>query len=149
MRYYSKEQQRSELCPPPPPKKTRTGTALTFGALALAGGAIIGYAKYDPDFRCHLVEYVPFTDDVIKFVFQEEKTYYESLQDLYAGWRQALFPEQEEQRKKKKRKVITETDKDYKRKSFLTVFINSSVLIDLNCILTLLNSSPSCPTGCC
>ncbi|KAI4462079.1 mitofilin [Holotrichia oblita] len=104
IRYYSKEQQRSELCPPPPPKKTNTGTALTFGGLALLGGAIIGYAKYDPDFRCHLVEYAPFTDDVIKFVFQEEKSYYYAITDLYHSWREALFPGDEESSDQKRRR---------------------------------------------
>ncbi|KRT79302.1 hypothetical protein AMK59_8514 [Oryctes borbonicus] len=114
IRYYSKEQQRSELCPPPPPKKTHTGTALTFGALALAGGAIIGYAKYDPDFRCHLVEFVPFTDDVIKFVFQEDRTYAENLSDWYASLKHAIYSEEEDDHKKKKKRKVTETDEDYK-----------------------------------
>ncbi|KAK9736949.1 Mitochondrial inner membrane protein [Popillia japonica] len=116
IRYYSKEQQQSELCPPPPPKKTHTGTALTFGGLALLGGAIIGYAKYDPDFRCHLVEYAPFTDDVIKFVFQEEKTYYYAITDLYRSWRDALFPgdEESDHKKKKKRKVAIQPTEEYK-----------------------------------
>ncbi|GJQ76018.1 hypothetical protein Trydic_g18071 [Trypoxylus dichotomus] len=121
IRYYSREQQRSELCPPPPPKKTNTGTTLTFGALTLMGGAIIGYAKYDPDFRCHLVEFVPFTDDVIKFVFQEDKTYFETVSDWYHSLKLAIFDEKEEEdrRKKKKRKVITEAPEDYKPPSLV------------------------------
>ncbi|XP_018568213.1 MICOS complex subunit Mic60 isoform X1 [Anoplophora glabripennis] len=48
------------------------GTLLALSAFALAGGATLGYAKYDPDFRKVLVEYVPFTDTLIKILFVEE-----------------------------------------------------------------------------
>lgn len=82
MRHYSKEQKSGDLCPPEPPKKPKTGTALTFGALALFCGGAIGYAKYDPNFRCYLTEYLPFTDGVIKFVFQEDKSYSESIKGI-------------------------------------------------------------------
>ncbi|XP_071050130.1 MICOS complex subunit Mic60 isoform X2 [Onthophagus taurus] len=84
VRCYSKENQRSELCPPPPPPKgPSTGIGMTIGVLALAGGAVIGYAKYDPDFRTILTEYVPFTDEVIKVVFQEEKTFMEYIREIF------------------------------------------------------------------
>ncbi|WP_407807982.1 mitofilin family membrane protein, partial [Staphylococcus aureus] len=56
-----------DICPPPAPKKKHRGSGAiyTLGALALVGGATIGYAKYDPEFRKTLVEYVPYTDNVI------------------------------------------------------------------------------------
>ncbi|KAI4462088.1 mitofilin [Holotrichia oblita] len=103
-------------------KENKYGNRINIRGLALLGGAIIGYAKYDPDFRCHLVEYAPFTDDVIKFVFQEEKSYYYAITDLYHSWREALFPGDEEssdQKKKKKRKVVTQPEEEYKPPSLV------------------------------
>lgn len=38
---------------------------LTLGALTLAGGATLVYAKYDPDFRKTLTTYVPFTEPIL------------------------------------------------------------------------------------
>lgn len=35
------------------------------GALTLAGGATLVYAKYDPDFRKTLTTYVPFTEPIL------------------------------------------------------------------------------------
>ncbi|CAG9829577.1 unnamed protein product [Diabrotica balteata] len=73
------------------------GFFLTVGALITAGGATLAYAKYDPDFRKTLVGFVPFTDDVIKTLWQEDNiqssnilsSYYESSKnaifDLFTG----------------------------------------------------------------
>lgn len=71
------------------------------------------------------MEYAPFTDDVIKFVFQEEKTYYYAITDLYRSWRDALFPgdEESDHKKKKKRKVAIQPTEEYKRKHLLEVFV--------------------------
>ncbi|KAJ8917830.1 hypothetical protein NQ315_010739 [Exocentrus adspersus] len=48
------------------------GTLVALSALALAGGATLGYAKYDPEFRKLLTSYVPYTDSILKTVFVEE-----------------------------------------------------------------------------
>ncbi|XP_050310074.1 MICOS complex subunit Mic60-like isoform X2 [Anthonomus grandis grandis] len=68
VRHYSKE-----LCPPGSgPKKHEGGDGggggkflLTLGALTLAGGATLAYAKYDKDFRNTLVSYAPFTESIL------------------------------------------------------------------------------------
>ncbi|XP_076265230.1 inner membrane mitochondrial protein mitofilin isoform X2 [Rhynchophorus ferrugineus] len=59
------------ICPPnPPPKSDHGGSGgkffLTLGAIALAGGATLGYAKYDSDFRKTLTTYVPYTDTILE-----------------------------------------------------------------------------------
>ena len=54
-------------------KKSRFGL-YTLGTVLLAGGGALIYAKYDDDFRKQVVEYVPYADDGIKLIFQEEKT---------------------------------------------------------------------------
>lgn len=65
MRTYSSQQQHG--------KKSGGGGALVaLSALALAGGATLGYAKYDPDFRKFLTEYIPFTDNLLKTIFAED-----------------------------------------------------------------------------
>lgn len=81
----------------------------TFGAITLVGGATLGYAKYDPQFRKTLVEYVPFTDNLIKFIFQEEKSavgvisgFYEDLKKSWSG------SSVEEDKKPKKKPVVKE-----------------------------------------
>ncbi|KAF5284305.1 hypothetical protein FQA39_LY04598 [Lamprigera yunnana] len=47
--------------------------------VAIAGGGTIGFAKYNPDFREWLNDKVPYTDDFLKFLFQEECSYFESF----------------------------------------------------------------------
>ncbi|XP_034240512.1 MICOS complex subunit Mic60-like isoform X1 [Thrips palmi] len=63
---------------PPQPKKSRIGL-YTFGTVLLASGGALLYAKYDEDFRKQVVEVVPYADDGIKLIFQEEKAITESI----------------------------------------------------------------------
>lgn len=42
------------------------GILFAVGALALTGGATLAYAKYDSDFRKTLIQYVPFTESLLK-----------------------------------------------------------------------------------
>ncbi|XP_008198305.1 MICOS complex subunit Mic60 isoform X2 [Tribolium castaneum] len=111
VRCYSKD-----VCPPPPPKrkdKSSSGALYTLGALALVGGATIGYAKYDPDFRKTLGEYVPWTDDVIKFVFQEEHSLLDSASGVYEDVKKSVSGLLTQEQRKKKEDVKLE-QKQYK-----------------------------------
>ncbi|XP_019771796.2 MICOS complex subunit Mic60 isoform X3 [Dendroctonus ponderosae] len=62
------------ICPPNQQKKEReTGGGggkflFTIGAITLAGGATLAYAKYDADFRKTLTTYLPFTEPVLDSV---------------------------------------------------------------------------------
>ncbi|XP_028130673.1 MICOS complex subunit Mic60 isoform X2 [Diabrotica virgifera virgifera] len=70
------------------------GFFLTVGALITAGGATLAYAKYDPDFRKTLVGFVPFTDDVIKTIWQEDNLYSSNsniLSSYYESSKKAIF----------------------------------------------------------
>nr|XP_022920433.1 uncharacterized protein LOC111428927 [Onthophagus taurus]XP_022920435.1 uncharacterized protein LOC111428927 [Onthophagus taurus] len=74
----------SRLCPPlpeasPPPKAPSTGLGMTIIALILIMGGVIAYAKQNPQFRDDLNEYFPISDEIIKVVFEEEKSYMESI----------------------------------------------------------------------
>ncbi|XP_044267340.1 MICOS complex subunit Mic60 isoform X1 [Tribolium madens] len=111
VRCYSKD-----VCPPPPPKrkdKSSSGALYTLGALALVGGATIGYAKYDPDFRKTLVEYVPWTDDIIKFVFQEEHSLLDSASGVYEDMKKSVSGLLSQEQRKKKEDIKLE-QKQYK-----------------------------------
>lgn len=91
MRQYSKDKDK-DICPPQHPKSSGgTGTIYTIGALALLSGGTIGFAKYNPDFRDWLKEQAPFTDNVIKFIFQEEKSFYQSLMTSLDGMKNSLL----------------------------------------------------------
>ena len=62
------------ICAPPVKKKESSTLLYLLGALALLSAATIGYAKCDDNFRQNvLVASLPWTDNVIKFVFQEEE----------------------------------------------------------------------------
>ncbi|XP_057664524.1 MICOS complex subunit Mic60 isoform X1 [Diorhabda carinulata] len=56
---------------------------LAVGAIITAGGATLAYAKYDPDFRKTLTGIVPFTDDVIRVIWQEDNLYSSNLIAAY------------------------------------------------------------------
>ncbi|CAH0556122.1 unnamed protein product [Brassicogethes aeneus] len=82
LRYFSNKQPKltnskrllSEICPPPPkppPKKMGMISKLMLSTV-LVGGATLGYAKYDDNFRNDLAEYAPFTDTLIKYIFFEQ-----------------------------------------------------------------------------
>ncbi|XP_066147249.1 MICOS complex subunit Mic60 isoform X2 [Euwallacea fornicatus] len=62
------------ICPPnQPPKQEKSGGGggkllLTLGALTLAGGATLAYAKYDENFKKTLTTYLPFTEPVLESI---------------------------------------------------------------------------------
>lgn len=131
IRCYSKD-----ICPPPPPKKKSgggSGAIYTLGALVLAGGATIGYAKYDPDFRGTLVEYVPFTDTIIKFVFQEETSILGSLSNVYEGGKRIIAKSMTSD--DKKREAITQDAKPYKGRATHSNILLSNHLLLFNFLL--------------
>ncbi|XP_063929614.1 MICOS complex subunit Mic60 isoform X2 [Zophobas morio] len=109
-----------DICPPPAPKKREKSgggsTAIyTLGALALVGGATIGYAKYDPEFRKSLVEYVPWSDEVIKFVFQEDYNFLDALGRAYDGVKKSLSESLTKDATTKKLETVAKKEqKDYK-----------------------------------
>lgn len=87
--------------PSPPTKSSGSGVLYTFGAIALVGSATLGYAKYDPEFRKSLVEYVPFTDNIIKFIFQEDASTFSGLyEDLKKSWFGSSIGEEQKSQKK-------------------------------------------------
>lgn len=56
---------------------------LAVGAIITAGGATLAYAKHDPDFRKTLSGIVPFTDDIIRVLWQEDNLYSTNLVGAY------------------------------------------------------------------
>ncbi|XP_026479933.1 MICOS complex subunit Mic60-like [Ctenocephalides felis] len=66
---------------PPKPKKPNPagGLLVTFGAITLVGGLTLVYAKRDPEFREWLARNVPVTDSIIRFMYQEDYTYQDSV----------------------------------------------------------------------
>lgn len=81
----------------------------------MVGGGTLAYAKYDPDFRKLLTDNAPFTDSLIKFVFQEERSIWENvsrtMEDLKYSVIQLFGGEG------RKVRDIKEVPIDYKRKS--------------------------------
>lgn len=57
------------------------GTAAT---MMVGAGATLSYAKFNPQFRVTLKKHVAFTDNTIKFIWQEEQTYGEYLKNWFA-----------------------------------------------------------------
>lgn len=98
----------------------------TFGAFTLVGGGTLAYAKYDPEFRKLLAEYAPFTDNVIKFVFQEEGSIFEIISATVGNWKDAIItgfggdP-------RKSLKDVKEIPIDYKRKLSVKIAVLCSV----------------------
>lgn len=63
----------------PPKKKSRKGLYYTLGLIVLGTGAVVVYAKRDPDFRAWLDQNVPGSDRFINVVFQEDDNYLDSI----------------------------------------------------------------------
>lgn len=119
-RHHAKDK---EFCPPEPEKHS-TGTIYTIGALALVGGGTIGYAKYDPKFREWLKEQAPFTDDMIKVIFQEEKSLYASTVQMFGTiWQSVIVLFSSEEDARIKRDTILESKVDYKREIFIFISV--------------------------
>lgn len=108
------------MCPPGEPVKSKgggKGLLYAIGALTLVGGGI-AYAKYDPDFRQWLATNVPYSDDALKFLLQEEKTYWERIASALEELKFSilgLFQDTSDMRKTGIEQ-IEEVPKDYKRK---------------------------------
>lgn len=126
VRYYSKKE--NDLCPPTEPTKSKGGRGLlyTIGAFTLVGGATVAYAKYDPEFRNWLTATVPYSDSALKFILQEEKTYWETVVSALEELKYSilgLFQDSEEIRKSRSSiEQIEEVPKDYKRKLLSSLF---------------------------
>lgn len=84
----------------------------------MVGGATLGYAKYDPQFRKTLVEYVPFTDGVIKLIFQEENGAIGVVSGFYEDLKKSLFGSTIEEEQKPKKKSSVQEIAPYKGESF-------------------------------
>lgn len=125
MRYYTKKE--NDLCPPDKPQKVRSksggsGLLYTIGAFTLVGGGTIAYANYDPNFRSWLGENVPYSEGVLKFILQEEKTYWESVTSAFDDMKDSflgLFSSEPSKKKIVGVEQIEEVPKDYKRKYVL------------------------------
>lgn len=106
MRHYSKRETE---------EKSGSPVLYTIGAVTLVAGGTLAYAKHDPDFRQQLAEYAPFTDNLIKFLFQEEKSIWENISKTIEDLKESVVvmfggegrPPRD----------IKEVPKDYKRKS--------------------------------
>lgn len=59
-------------------KKSRIGL-YTLGTVLLAGGGALLYARLDDDFRKQVVQNVPYADEGMKIIFQEEKAITETI----------------------------------------------------------------------
>ena len=59
--------------------RSRKGLYYTLGLIVLGTGAVVVYAKQDPDFRSWLDQNVPGSDRFINFVFQEDDNYLDSI----------------------------------------------------------------------
>lgn len=55
----------------------------TIGTLAAATVATVAYAAYDKDFRRWLGNNVPYSEEFLKVVLQEQTAYLERLQATY------------------------------------------------------------------
>lgn len=111
------------MCPPKEPTKQSgggKGFLFTIGAITLVGGATVAYAKYDPEFRSWLGTNVPYSDAVLKFILQEETSYWETISSALEEFKYSilgLFQDSDEIRKPKPGiEQIEEVPKDYKRK---------------------------------
>jgi hypothetical protein len=60
-----------------------TGFKYAVGTLAAATVATFAYAAYDKDFRRWLGNNVPYSEEYLKVVLQEQTTYLERLQAVY------------------------------------------------------------------
>lgn len=97
---------------PPDPKARRGGLAGTgytiVGATLLTAGTA-AYAKYDPQFRKWLTDNVPYSDDFLSFVYQENKSYSQSFGGLLDSTKAIVGLKQD------KRAEIVEKPKRYQR----------------------------------
>ncbi|XP_030768294.1 MICOS complex subunit Mic60-like isoform X1 [Sitophilus oryzae] len=107
------------ICPPgqsPKSKGDEGGSGgkflLTLGAIALAGGATLAYAKYDENFRKTLTTYVPFTGTILDTLDNK------SLSDLYSDTKKSVLGSiVGEDKVEKRKKDIIPPPKEYKAPS--------------------------------
>lgn len=55
---------------------------IAVGTIILAGGATLAYAKYDPDFKKILIQYIPFTEPLLKDDQASGKIFSDSYKNL-------------------------------------------------------------------
>ncbi|KAJ4445974.1 hypothetical protein ANN_12660 [Periplaneta americana] len=72
-------------------KANGTGFKYTVGTLTVATVATFAYAAYDKDFRRWLGNNVPYSDDFLKIVLQEEGTFLEQLQSVYENVKSSIY----------------------------------------------------------
>jgi hypothetical protein len=60
-----------------------SGLKYTVGTLVAATAATFAYAAYDKEFRTWLGNNVPYSEEFLKVVLQEQTTYLERLQAVY------------------------------------------------------------------
>ncbi|XP_069695469.1 MICOS complex subunit Mic60 [Periplaneta americana] len=75
----------------PTKSKGGTGFKYTVGTLTVATVATFAYAAYDKDFRRWLGNNVPYSDDFLKIVLQEEGTFLEQLQSVYENVKSSIY----------------------------------------------------------
>ncbi|XP_063237803.1 MICOS complex subunit Mic60 isoform X2 [Bacillus rossius redtenbacheri] len=99
LRYHTKNYTTGSL---PPNRPSRVGRVLlyTVGTITLGVGGTVAYANYDPKFRKWLGQNVPYTDEFLKTVLQEEGNYWEQLLgqfDSFQTWvKMLIFGEEPE-----------------------------------------------------
>jgi len=93
------------------PSKSKVGTGFKYsvGTLAAAMVATFAYTAYDRDFRRWMGDNVPYIDEFLKVVLQEQTTFLEQLQAMYESLRSMvydnLFGKKEEKKEEEKAKV--------------------------------------------
>jgi len=112
IRYYTSK----PICPPGGPQKPKPKTGnkiLTIGAISLIGGGTLAYARTDPDFRQWLNDNVPYSDEFIKLIFQEEKSYVDSFRALLDAIKASVLNIFFGEKHSKKARDIETTTKGY------------------------------------
>ncbi|KDR13531.1 MICOS complex subunit Mic60 [Zootermopsis nevadensis] len=108
----------------PESNKSRSGTGFkyTVGTLTVATVATFAYAAYDKDFRRWLGGNVPYSEEFLKVLLQEEGTYLEQFQAVYERLKstiyESLFGKKEEKRVEEKVKVETKEEPPKKEFKF-------------------------------
>lgn len=85
------------------------------GAVTLIAGGTVAYASYDPEFREWLGANVPYSDDFIKFVLQEDRSYFQSFIALLDAIKESFLHMIKSMFNSKQDK-ITHVPKEYIRK---------------------------------
>ncbi|PSN32294.1 MICOS complex subunit Mic60 [Blattella germanica] len=71
--------------------KGGTGFKYTVGTLTVATAATVAYAAYDKDFRKWLGDNVPYSEEFLKVLLQEDTTYLGQLQSYYEKVKSSIY----------------------------------------------------------